>query len=510
MPSGGTTGRSLLEFKFSRGGAWMPALAVISAASLGALTVLAPAAPAAVGSALLVGMLLWFTRTTSHPENLRGKRFLWLSVAWALLLLRPIGDFSTGRTALAAAEGDPSIENVVELLTHAAIGLVALASLKRNRLNGIPPAAILVLPAIALLSTTWSLTPMVTLAFSFELWVIVLVGTLTAAIVGTDTDIGRSIVRRTLLLIVAVIAALCVIGLLVGDAGTRASSTAENLDRFTWPGAHPVVASAEIGLAFLIVAFGGRRPLRLSAFSRGVLLALFAGCLYLGQTRTALIALVTTLVIGLLIAADRSVLRRLAGLVGVIVAMGVGFFIFGSAIGQYLLRGESQQQVYGFNGRLALWDLAARQIESPERWLVGHGIGGTRVFFSSQAWAGEAHSAWLELLLSLGLIGIVAGIVLVAVVAVRMKGSPNRSAIERPLLPLLFLYLLLMSPTGSGFGIPGPGPGLGFGLLVLCYAAATAPVRQASAAPLVRRRLDGSGDARVTARTPAVQKPLPT
>jgi O-antigen ligase len=93
------------------------------------------------------------------------------------------------------------------------------------------------------------------------------------------------------------------------------------------------------------------------------------------------------------------------------------------------------------------------------------------LFASSVSWAADAHSAWLELLLSLGLVGVATAVSLVVVLAARLvRGPPDRPLASR-VLPVLFVYVLAMGVTGDVFGAPGPEPGLGFTLLGLCYAA---------------------------------------
>src|SRR3954462_6724231 len=88
------------------------AAALAAATAVAALTVFQPGAAAAVcAAALAVAVLLPGIQPTAQPVDLHGKRFLWLSLAWAFVLIRPIGRYTQGRTALAAVEGVPSIEN---------------------------------------------------------------------------------------------------------------------------------------------------------------------------------------------------------------------------------------------------------------------------------------------------------------------------------------------------------------------------------------------------------------
>src|SRR5205085_11724723 len=127
-----------------------------------------------------------------------------------------------------------SWENVVDLGTHAAICALTLWSLRSNHFRLRPPWLILALPALALASAAWSLAPTVTLGFSFELVVICLLVMLTVAIDRVDPDLARSILRRTLRVVVLVVAALCIVGLLFPHrSGTTAGDT-----RFHWPGEH--------------------------------------------------------------------------------------------------------------------------------------------------------------------------------------------------------------------------------------------------------------------------------
>src|SRR5436305_14897522 len=94
---------------------------VALAVALGVLTAFEPSAAAAAVGVLLVAALLSSSRHNPRPIDLRGKSFRWVVLAWAYVLIRPIGHFSGGRTSLTAVSGVPSWENVLDLATHAAI-----------------------------------------------------------------------------------------------------------------------------------------------------------------------------------------------------------------------------------------------------------------------------------------------------------------------------------------------------------------------------------------------------
>lgn len=454
------------------------------AVAVGALTAIQLRVAAAVTAAMVLAALVSSTRSVLAPVALAGKRFRWVTFAWAFLLIEPIGHFTGGRNQLSAVAGAPSAENVIELGTYGAIGALALWSLKRNRFGQRPSFVVLAMPTLALLSAAWSLAPTVTLAFSFELIAAVLLATVTAAIVTADPDLGRSLLRRTLRLAVQGIAVMCVLGLIF--RGWWVPGTETSAPRFVWLGGTPLTTAAETGFALLVIMFGGRRDTGFSWPSRAVLLVLFGLCLYLANARTAFAGLVVAGLFGYwYVSTGSGPLRRFAGAAAITVTAVVLVGSFGGPIAQYLYRGESQQQVYGLNGRVGLWTFGLQQLHSPGRWLAGFGLNGTRVLFASTSWAGDAHSAWLELLLSLGFLGVAAGAALVVMLAVRLLRAPPGGPLAIPALPILFVFVLVMSPVGTGYGVPGPEPGLGFAVLGFCYAA-TATRRRSTARAVAR------------------------
>jgi O-antigen ligase len=406
--------------------------------------------------------------------DVAGKRFRWVTFAWAFLLVEPIGHFTAGRTRLSAVAGVPSIENVIELSSYGLIAACALWSLRRNRLRWRPSFLMFAFPMLALLSAAWSLAATVTLGFSFELLSAALLATLTAAIISNDHHRAGDLVRRTLRLSVQGIVLLCVVGLIIRSGWAPDAHTGHL--RFAWPGGYPLATAAEIGFALLVLVFGGRRDAGFSWRSRSLLLALLGPCLYLSNSRTTFAGLAVAALFGYwFVSKGRGALRRLAGAAAIALTLVVLVGSFGGPITQYLYRGETQQQVSGLNGRVGLWTIGLHQLNSPGRWLVGYGLNGTRVLFSaSTPWAGDAHSAWLELLISLGVLGVAAAAALVVMVGVRLLRAPPDGPLSIRVLPILFVFVLAMSPIGGGFATPGPEPGLGFAVLSFCYAAAAA------------------------------------
>ena len=444
------------------------------AAALGVLTVLQPSAAAAAAGVVVLAALLSSMPQKPGPIDLGGKRFHWVVLAWAYVLIRPIGHFSGGRSSLTAVGGVPSWENVLDIATHAAIASTVLWSLRSNRFRLQPPWLILALPALALASAAWSLAPTVTLGFSFELVTICLLAMLTVAIFGVDRALAGSILHRTLRIVVLLVALLCVIGVLF----PHGSGAAVGDTRFHWPGENPLVAAAETGLALLLMVFAGRDEIGFSRPWRIALAVLFGWCLYLGHTRTVFAGLIAAGLFGYwFISKGRGWAGRIVGAAAI--ASGVLLIIssFGGAIAQYLYHGQSHQTVFGLNGRLNVWTFAVHQLHTPGQWMFGYGLSASRVLLANNiSWAGDAHGAWVELLVSLGLLGVTLGVVLVATLALRLLRSASRGLFRSRVLPILFVYVVAMSPAATGFAAPGPEPGLAFALLAFCYAATAAPL----------------------------------
>lgn len=453
----------------------MAALAVAEAA----LTAVQPQAAAAAVAVLALGAVLLPASRLPRPVDLSGKRFRWLVLAWTYVLIRPIGHFTAGRTQLTAVAGVPSWENVLDLAIHSVIAMLGLWSLRSNQFRLRAPWLILALPAIALASAAWSLAPTVTLGFSFELVVICLLAMLTAAIHEADPDLALSILRRTLRTVVQLVVILCLLGLIFPtNAGDISGDT-----RFHWPGEFPLVAAAEIGFALLVIVFATRAEIGFSRLSRTALMVLFGVCLYMGNARTAFAGLIVAALFGYwFVSSGRGWSRRIAGAAAIAIAVTLIVSSFGGAITHYVYRGQTQQTVVNLNGRLGLWTFTIHQLHTPAQWLFGYGLSASRVLLASNvAWAGDAHGAWVELLLSLGLVGVTVGVTTVAVVGARMLRATRAGKSASRVLQILFVYVLAMSPVATGFAAPGPEPALGFSLLALCYAASTAVRRQASA-----------------------------
>jgi O-antigen ligase len=223
-----------------------------------------------------------------------------------------------------------------------------------------------------------------------------------------------------------------------------------------WPWAqHPVAASAILGLALLILLAGGPA---LTGFSRlGFLLrvVLFGTGLILGQTRGVLAALALGSLLALWLGGGRQILARY---LAVPLLIGAGIFAFllaHASVIAYLSRGQTSDTFTTLNGRIPLWHLAFSAMQG--RWTTGFGYGAARVIlFQRVDWAGEAHSAWIELLLGTGTIGLALGLLGFVYLGVKLfRRIDPQFALEHRVAACVFSYLVIMSAIEAELVLPG-------------------------------------------------------
>jgi O-antigen ligase len=387
-----------------------------------------------------------------------GSRYSWISWAWIALLLVSSVKLSE-RDTTAAVVGNASPENVLELATYAAvaigvIGHAATTPQLRTSRMGVYAAWILV----AVASTLWSLIPLFTFVRSSQLLVLIGLALITADIGCASPAEGRALVRRTLRAFVLVVFALTILGFAVRDWPEG---------RFAWPGTHEITVALMVTTALVVVA-AGRRITGFSGVFTLVCSITLIAALVVKPTRTAIIAALAALAVLLLRELRASPgLRRVALLYQAIVITAAAF-VFLPRIGSYLTRGEGTDALTTLNGRVPLWAIVLEQFETPRDWLLGFGYGASRVLLPTEvAWgAGDAHSAWAELLLGTGLVGVAAAVF--SVVAL-VRGITRRNAEEasQRLLLLIAVLLLVASLATPTFVIPG------FGATLFAFLAAT-------------------------------------
>lgn len=256
------------------------------------------------------------------------------------------------------------------------------------------------------------------------------------------------------------IAGLVLLGFAYGPL--YASVGPDNVNRFTWPAAHPDASGLMLALGLVVVLSAPRRVLAVPPAVRVAAAAVMSFALFENQSRTAIIGvLLATMVIVWQAGRRRAVLRWLVLpyliTVGATVAMS-----WSSYLADYALRGGTTQQVSNLNSRTQLWGIAFDRLGNPLNWLIGLGEGAAqRVFIEKVAFAGNAHNSVLALLVNLGLIGLGLAIAVVfraSVAAVRLSRS-RAAPVGVPLLGM-WIVVVVHAVTSDVIAEPNVGPAL--------------------------------------------------
>jgi hypothetical protein len=417
---------------------------------------------ALVGAGLVVAGVVVVARVESAPY-----RDAWMPLAWVALFLVTDLNFINLRP-LEVTSGTLSIQHVIELLTYAIVAALVVRS--RSAIlslypRPVPKGLLLAWPALAVASSLWSLVPLYTLVRSLQLLVPVALALLLVRVWLSDPGAGERIWAGTLRLFVQTVTVLAAVGLLLPEATELAGG------RFTWPGTHPGTAATYLGCAFVILVAGGRSLTGFPAWSYWPRLLLFGATIYLGQTRSVIAAVVLAIAVAMWFRGRQKPVARYLGLGYYLVGIGLLVMVAAQQITGYLSRGESAESITSLSGRIPLWELALGQFVTLQDWLVGFGYGAARVLLvPTTPWAGSAHSTWIELLLGIGVIGLLLAAADIILLSVELIRSRMFSLAANPVSIALVAFFLVVSPISEVLVLPG----IGFGLLALAHAPALA------------------------------------
>ncbi|HZQ84699.1 MAG TPA: O-antigen ligase family protein [Acidimicrobiales bacterium] len=361
-----------------------------------------------VGMGLLGGAVLMVVRSnrpepTTPPVRLpSGQR--WIAVSWFLMLAVSEQRFTGGRSPLDANSGSISPEIALELLVYGVTTLLLFRHWQPARGTASTPRDVRPLFGwvfLAILSTSWSVVSLFSFVRGCEMLVLPLLAIHTARVIRMTDDGGRTVLRAVM--------RVFVIGL--AFAVTTGWFTPWPYDglRFAWHGTHPLVVSNLLGIGILTLAIAGREVLGFHRLTRMALLGYFLVTLVFTQPRTDYIALAFATITALWAAGRYRVEYRAfglayagAGLAAFIVVVNTAIFNIGShGTGGY-------ETASTLDGRTTLWTLSLQQLHSVKDWLVGFGYGAPRVkIYNLVSWSGSAHSSPMELLLGIGMIGLI-------------------------------------------------------------------------------------------------------
>jgi len=417
---------------------------------------------ALVGAGLVVAGLVVVARVESAPY-----RNAWMPLAWVALFLVPDLNFINLRP-LEVTSGTLSIQHVIELLTYAIVAALVVRS--RSAIlslypRPVPKGLLLAWPVLAVASSLWSLVPLYTLVRSLQLLVPVALALLFTRVWLSDPEAGERIWAGTLRLFVQAVTVLAAVGLLFPEASALAGG------RFTWPGTHPGTAATYLGVALVILVAGGRSLTRFPGWSYWPRLVLFGATIYLGQTRSVIAGVVVAVAVALWFRGRQKPVARYLGVWYYFVGIGALVMVAAQQLLGYLSRDESVESITSLSGRIPLWEFAIGQFDSVQHWLGGFGYGSARVLLiPTVPWAGSAHSTWMELLLSIGVIGLLLAAADIILLSVELIRSRMFSLAANPVSIALVAFFLVVSPISEVLVLPG----IGFGLLALAHAPALA------------------------------------
>ena len=394
-----------------------------------------------------------------------------LVAAWVSILILSETRLLTrgaGRSPTNVVRGDVSIDIVLELAAFGATGLVLGITLLRGWPTRVPPVVtgFLGLGFLAVASTAWALIPNVTLVRSGQLLVLVLLCAATVGWVLTRPADGRLLLLGAHRWFVLGTATLAVYAFAAGQG-----------ERLAIPGSHPIASGGLFGAALLALV-SVPSPRRLVAPIPWTLLAaLLSFALIETRSRGALAAVATGLAVYAFQRARRS--ARVAALLGSGVAapLAAAALLVGGAITTFVLRGQTIEQFTALTGRRRLWSFILDNPAGSELWGLGY-AGNRTVLLREFPWAGHAHNSWMDLLQTLGILGVgsMAGLTLALVLlglrhdvtvtltftAFAVVMSVTDDAFAQPamamgVLLLAVAWLYAASPTGHTEGDPPDG-----------------------------------------------------
>jgi O-antigen ligase len=237
--------------------------------------------------------------------------------------------------------------------------------------------------------------------------------------------------------------------------------------RFAWLYAHPIIVgefaatSALFVMAHCVIPEQNRRH----AWTRWLVLAALVAIVIATRSRGPIVAFAVAAMVLSMRGLTHSWLPSIAVPTAIAAAAAVAMFLSpveilrmgeGSQnpILALLYREQTVEQLMTFTGRTELWKGIGPLIQ--DRYLVGYGyLGGRGLILGVAPWAGYAHSAFVESLLDLGLIGSV--LIWSAVVSALFPGrcdsgvNPRRLRRDRGIVFSVMVFIVLSAITTDSF-----------------------------------------------------------
>lgn len=300
------------------------------------------------------------------------------------------------RDVNAALEGSVDLVILVEIVAYLAAGALFVlgGAAPRGRSVPRPMGAVWALVAVLATSALWAPSPALAIVRGGQVVIVA----------GIAMALARRAGERDFAFI-AHIYVLMVTGFIALGLVWRVAPSGQVAGRYNWAATHPVVA-ASLLLVSVMSLLAWTRADSGPRFMKPVvvwsLLFVHTGALLATQTRGAILAGVVGLMVWIMLALSR---RRDIAIIAIClspVAVAAGQSVFQS----FILRGESVEQLQTLNSRTDLWTEAISLVEG-HLWF-GRGYFSARELFLESIGLGGAHNAYIEVLVSAGLVGVAA------------------------------------------------------------------------------------------------------
>ena len=303
---------------------------------------------------------------------------------------------------------DPLI--AMELVIYALVGCWALWQLlpRRPRLE---PLMVLMWGYIltTAVSAMYSTFPTLAMARGVQLIVIGAVVHL-LSIEGTRRDLSRLLHGWIVLMSASIVAGIIYV------------APVSNIQkgRFTWLSVHSVSAGSMLALSVPIL-FGmwitaGRRRLPWPRWTYGLLLVAQSVFLLMTRTRGSIAGAAVALAVMAWVSSGRRMKPELA--LASLVGGGALALAFGGPVLDFLMRGETAEQIGTFNRRTEIWSLAWQSfLHHP---VFGLGFSSAKGVFFDETGLGGAHNAAVNVMIDVGLVGLLWWGLLISAVALAL------------------------------------------------------------------------------------------
>jgi exopolysaccharide production protein ExoQ len=371
----------------------------------------------------------------------------------------------------ALISGDIDAQIVFELFLYGVILLFTLVNMNSSRLRYPKPTLIERIlfgyVVLAIISSFWSYDPWITAVRGIQLLILYTLCFLAVRVLGS---------QRVLRILTGTVIFYVLVCALIALSIPWPSTRIRGVERFSWFSVHPILAASYTGTAVILIiaealfAPGSwrQRILGLPVWLYIIPLGLI---LLATRSRGALIAVVLA---GSALSVKKYVNPWIAGFVGYImfalptISLGLGLYsarIVRDLLDEqhpliaFVLRQQSAEDFGSVSGRAELWhSVYAMFLDRP---IFGYGYSASRnLLLKVLPWAGDAHNAFAETLLGLGIAGtalvwFVLGRTLLSSLLQTSRTAGPRTWHQASILGIL-LFSLLNSFVGASFGgVPG-------------------------------------------------------